>query len=157
MRSVIIKYILVTGVCLVLGSCKFAEDSIWLIPEGYVGPVIIIFNQPEGAPKKYENGKRVYEIPENGILRTRFGPNNGIQKHWYFYVNADGNRTPIEYIDQWEINERKYSPEKVYAFDEGAGAIGSANHDFIHFKKSFVGKPSNRDSLQMVMKSIKIE
>ena len=39
------------------------EDTVVLIPEGYVGPVLVIYGQTDGAEKEYENGKRVYRIP----------------------------------------------------------------------------------------------
>lgn len=77
-----------------------AEDEIHLIPVGYVGPVVIVFNKKSGQPEKYENGKRVYEIPPNGILRTQFKENTGTHP-WgsvqYFYVKGDGSRVPIPY------------------------------------------------------------
>src|ERR1700748_9632 len=72
-------------------SCKRSEPTIYLIPEGYTGRVVVVFNQTGkpikykdnynhdaiyvskvGTPVKYENGHRVYEIPSNGILLTQF-------------------------------------------------------------------------------------
>ncbi len=82
-----------------LVSCaQKAEDTIRLIPEGYEGAVIIIFNQEDGAPKEYEGDKRVYRIPESGVLRTQFEPNYGIQNHQFFYVDNNGERTEIPFV-----------------------------------------------------------
>ena len=39
------------------------EPEDYLIPEGFKGRVNVIFNQQNGVPAKYENGRRVYEIP----------------------------------------------------------------------------------------------
>lgn len=66
-------YSVIINFCLLLSSCiQRAEPEIHLIHKDYKGPVVIIFNDPKGSPVKYEGKSRVYEIPENGILRTKF-------------------------------------------------------------------------------------
>ena len=67
----------------ITGCAQEAEDTIRLMPEGYQGPVLIIFNQKYGTPKEYEGDKRLYRIPENGILITQYGPNYGMQKQQF--------------------------------------------------------------------------
>jgi hypothetical protein len=105
---------------LTITSCaQEAEDTIRLIPEGYQGTVLIIFNQEDGTPKEYEGGKRVYKIPENGILKTQFKPNYGVQKHEFFYVNNKGERTEIPFVvtqNEKEFSEK--SNDKIYAYLE---------------------------------------
>ncbi len=92
-----------------ISSCaQQGEDSIRLIPEGYQGAVLIIFNQEDGAPKEYEEGKRVYRIPENGVLKTQFKPNYGIQNHQFFYLNNKGERTEIPFV---VINSKEEAKE----------------------------------------------
>ncbi|GAA5031385.1 hypothetical protein GCM10011506_20900 [Marivirga lumbricoides] len=108
--------------CLFFSCVEDGEDSIRLIPKGYEGPVLIIFNQSEGEPKEYENGKRIYRVPESGVLKTQFESNYGLQKHQFFYVDSLGNREEIPFIIVQEqdslskVNDRT----KVYAFGEGA-------------------------------------
>jgi uncharacterized protein DUF6843 len=60
-----------------LFSCKYGEKEIIVLPHNYVGYVVIIYNQKAGSEKNYFAGKRVYEIPGNGILKTRFSGNYG--------------------------------------------------------------------------------
>ena len=51
-------------------GCGASGSMTHLIPEGYVGPVVIVFDDPKGkAPKRDENGGVVYEIPPDGVLR----------------------------------------------------------------------------------------
>jgi hypothetical protein len=77
-----------------------AEDEIHLLPQGYDGAVVIVFNRADGQPKEYEGKKRVYRIPTNGILKTQFAEKSGTLK-WrnaeYFYVKKDGSRAPLAY------------------------------------------------------------
>lgn len=75
-----------------------AEPEVHLIPGGYTGPVIIAFDIEGGAPEKYEDGKRVYEIPSRGVLETQFSPNPGSHQQWkFYYVSKKGDRSPIPY------------------------------------------------------------
>lgn len=118
-RKIIYNLILLITVT----SCgQEAEDTIRLIPDGYKGTVLIIFNQEDGEPKEYEDGKRLYRIPENGVLKTQFKPNYGTQKHQFFYVDNNNNRTEIPFIaisSKEDFNKFKDSL-KVYAYLEKA-------------------------------------
>lgn len=72
-----------------------AERELHLLPAGYEGAVIIVFNDPNGAAARYDGKSRVYEIPESGVLRTQFPPNDGWSRPVYMYVDEEGRRTPI--------------------------------------------------------------
>jgi len=47
------------------------ERETYLIPEGYKGTVLVIFNQPDGEKPEYENSRRIYRIPATGVLFTQ--------------------------------------------------------------------------------------
>src|SRR5687767_10881838 len=86
---------------LFLSSCmNKAEPEIHLIPKGYKGPVIIIFEDKQGEPVKYEDGKRVYKIPLDGVLRTQFKKQLGnIAPGELKYYNYDAKgREEINYL-----------------------------------------------------------
>jgi uncharacterized protein DUF6843 len=85
-------FLLLGAAC--VGTCS--ESEIHLIPAGYEGPILIIFDDPAGVPERHERGKRVYAIPSNGVLRTRFGPNPGWGRPDYYYVDPAGRRTPVQ-------------------------------------------------------------
>ena len=73
------------------------SDDIFLIPDGYRGKVIIIYGQENGTPEEYENDKRVYRIPNNGLLRTRFYiKGNSVKTGEHYFVDKDGKRTKID-------------------------------------------------------------
>lgn len=120
--NLLIKILFFISIIVTTFSCaqEKGEDSIRLIPEDYVGPVVIIFNQSDGEPAKYEGNKRVYEIPKNGILKTQFTKNIGYQKNEFYYVSNEGKRTNIEYISiqKDSINSNNIKKNKIYAFAE---------------------------------------
>ena len=91
-----LKYFVIL-ICVCSCAQQKAEDTVRLIPEGYIGSVLVIFNQENGEPKEYEEGKRIYRIPENGVLKTQFEPNYGMQNHQFFYVDKKRSRTEIPF------------------------------------------------------------
>ena len=70
------------------GCYNHPEPETYLIPKGFTGRVNVIFNQKNGAAIKYENGRRIYEIPSNGILLTQIKDEYGIINHQYYYVDS---------------------------------------------------------------------
>jgi hypothetical protein len=67
----------------ILSSC--GEQEAVVVPDNYKGYIVVIFNQKNGDPIKYEGKKRVYEIPQDGILKTQFEPNDGWRESSEFY------------------------------------------------------------------------
>ncbi len=70
------------------------QPEIYLIPQGYEGPILVIFDQADGQPPKYEGRARVYEIPADGVVRTQLQETRGYHAE-FFYVNEKGERTEI--------------------------------------------------------------
>ena len=83
-----------------VSACDRGEEDIILVPTNFKGGILILFNQKSGKPTRYHDGKRVYEIPPDGILKTQFAPNYG----WRFLTNfyrgsiSASNRLPT-YFD----------------------------------------------------------
>lgn len=73
------------------------EPCIFIIPENYIGRVTVIFNHPEGQPKKYEGNYRVFEIDNNGCCLSQFGPqhNKWIEEKFYL-VDSTGSRLEVD-------------------------------------------------------------
>jgi hypothetical protein len=88
-------YFLIVAALSIL-SCNDPQPETYLIPQGFTGRVNVIFSRRDGAPNKYENGRRVYEIPANGVLLTQFKDEYGLVDHQYYYVDSNGKRTPLE-------------------------------------------------------------
>jgi hypothetical protein len=109
-----------------------AEAEVYLIPEGFTGKVNIVFNRNDGVPTKYEDGRRVYNIPSNGILLTQFKINDGFINREYYYVNKT-NRIPLEIFKyeykkdgttSWEIK----NDDEIGVFLDGtSGSYGSSS------------------------------
>lgn len=106
-------------ICFLFLGCDRAEQEVIIIPRDYIGYVLIIYNQPNGADPIYENGKRIYHIPANGILKTKFSPNPGWMEFPEFYYGniASENKIPFE------TNIQTLPIDHVVAFGGTAGSI----------------------------------
>jgi hypothetical protein len=96
MRALILFSI---ALSLMLTNCNTkGEQEIIIVPRNFKGYVIIIHNQKDGMPTKYEGNKRVYEIPKNGILKTQFKP-KGPKNSTKLINNFDIDNT----MEQWSL------------------------------------------------------
>jgi hypothetical protein len=82
-----------------------AEPETFLISYSFRGKVHILFNEACGQVGKYENGRRVYDIPDNGILLTKFKDEHGFINQQYYFVDNLGKRTAIPKMDIRDFNE----------------------------------------------------
>jgi hypothetical protein len=126
-------FFLITILMSSLGCKKNPEPETYLIPKDFKGRVNVIFNQVNGQPKKYENGRRVYEIPMNGILLTQFKDEYGIINHQYYYVDSEGKRSALEIykFEHFEKDSAGYvvtDKNKVGIFLDGTtGTYGNSD------------------------------
>ncbi|MEB8330792.1 hypothetical protein OO009_15650 [Flavobacteriaceae bacterium KMM 6897] len=111
------KHLVIIFSLFLFSSCNKTENTVTLIPENYTGTIKIWFNQENGIEKKYEGAKRVYEIPESGILKTRFTSQSGYHFPEYYYVSKSGKRTKIQPILNLDKNVLDtIDKNKVYAY-----------------------------------------
>jgi len=93
----IVKRLGVIFGCVLFVACnQKAEPEEYLIPSGFSGKVNILFGRKDGAAKAYEDGRRVYKIPADGILVSQFPATAGFIDRKYFSVDPGGKRTALE-------------------------------------------------------------
>ncbi len=81
------------------GCHQSGEQAMYYIPNQFIGNVIIVFDQPNGKPAEYKEGKRVYRISPNGVLMTQFAPNHG----WHS-------------SDEYWYTDTRYNPQKLLRY-----------------------------------------
>ena len=111
------KYLLILLSLFFFIGCSKTENTLTLIPENYTGTIKIWFNQKNGIDKKYEGDKRVYEIPKNGILKTKFSTQFGYHFPEYYYVSKSGKRSEIKSI--LDLNKKTLdtiNKNKIYVY-----------------------------------------
>lgn len=87
----------IIGTFLFLQQDNDQTHDLYLIPEGYEGDVYVFYNV-KGAPKvKQEDGYDVHSINNKGYFVTSTPDlDYGTVTDKYFYIDQEGNRTPID-------------------------------------------------------------
>lgn len=106
------KKITVCIILLVLNACtpKKSAPSIYIIPKGYIGEVILVFNYPIGKEKVYKHKKRVYQIPKSGLLTTKFSATYGYIYDTYYRV---GENDTLEILPSYKVTD----PEQLCIYN----------------------------------------
>jgi hypothetical protein len=81
-----------------------AEPETFLIPQNFRGKIVIFYEEKCGQEPVYEHGRRIYKLPENGILITNFKKTRGILDQEFYFVDETGNRIPIPKRDVRDFN-----------------------------------------------------
>ena len=138
------KSVLAVILLFAFSSCRNITYETILIPEGYTGDVIIIFNQKGKVKRKFDGKRKVYEIPKDGILLTEFkDEGKGFAYVDYFYVDSLGHRTKL---DKYSIRNHEHEGLGVYG-----GTIGVLGNNELPYYLFYVGNKRdylNEDKLQ---------
>jgi len=73
-----------------LAHSAFAESEYFLLPIGYEGPVLIIYDQENGLPALYQGRVRIYQVAADGVLRTQFSQSRLAVNRSFWYVGQQG-------------------------------------------------------------------
>jgi len=122
----------------VLVACWAHTDSeTHLLPAGFSGPVVIIYEDSASAEAMRDDGGAVlYSVPASGILRVQNpSPPAGFYEKSYFYQDERGRRTVIPSSDE-EATPR--------VFGQVTGVTGSAP-DEVRWQAYLVGDPDEID------------
>ena len=104
-------------------SCNAGDKEAIIVPKDFKGYIVIIYSQKTGFPSQYDNGKRIYKIPRDGIYKTQLASNNGLRDLPDFYYEKI---TPERQLPSYAEFD-KIPPNVVVGF---MGARVSANKDY---------------------------
>ena len=91
----VLKTLILPAVALLVGCLVEQPPELYLIPKGYIGPVVVAFEQTDGVAPQIYGDTLVYEIPESGVLRTQAAYPRGILDVSYAFVDSAGRRFPL--------------------------------------------------------------
>lgn len=152
-NKIMLIYLISLVHLLALSSChQKAEPETYLLPNGFTGRVNIILNQKEGSEMKYEDGRRVYEIPSDGILLTQFTINDGFMDRKYYSVDGAGKRTELEVFqfEHFKKDSAGYvvnNKEQVGIFLNGTSGQYGNPPNAVWWQEFMVCSYNNKDSL----------
>lgn len=150
-----------------LGACgPTADGEIHLLPEAYVGPVVIVYDQADGAPpERNADGWRVYRIPADGILYTQFGTNYGTYPGPpKYYRDRKGERVEVDWLPRQEVASGAHAQRTDIVSFNNSGHVGRQGRCYPHdnpnaysFRYYVVGPAQRADSLMRLINSGMLE
>jgi len=122
-------------------GCNFAgEQEVIIVPRDFKGYIIVFLNERNGTPPKYSGTKRVYDVPQNGVLKTQFKYNDGwreLPEYYYDKIAPENKLKSYAVIENVPI-------DTVVGFMGAGGTIKKSEHsdDRLEFSLFFIGTKS---------------
>jgi hypothetical protein len=113
-----------------VSACEWFESEEHILPQGYVGPVVILFSRPTADAAE----PRQYKIPTNGVLcfKGTYRRSNEARRQFY-YEAEDGKRSPLRY------GAGSGGEVHVYGFGDGRGLFLGRPNDIRRYFVYMVG------------------
>lgn len=144
-----------------LTSCsKYAEPETFLIPDNYTGVIVIVFEQNDGEDKLYKGEKRIYEIPKNGILYTKFTRPEGVLSQEFYYKSNQLRKIEPILLEEEPLSSSSYILDEYGGqnslISKGGISKGqSTDYPTLKWMYFTIGKPSsNREFLRIEADSL---
>jgi hypothetical protein len=122
---------------------KKTEPESFLVPTDFRGKVHILHSESCGTEKEYEMRRRLYRIPENGILLSQFNLEDGLVDHEYYLTDSLGNRTQLRSLDITNYNKSSEKDQslknEIGVFRLASGVGQHRNEGEYHFTEFYIG------------------
>ncbi|MEN3323408.1 hypothetical protein VP395_06690 [Mariniflexile soesokkakense] len=116
------------------------EPETYLISENYTGKVKIIYGLDCGIEPKIENGRKILEIPNDGILFVKYKFESGIIDHEYYSVDRNGKRIKFEQFENYKNGTKNvpgigFSASGNFPGEMPNGGFSSESPLTVHFSE----------------------
>lgn len=125
-------------------GCRTSPPETFVLPEGFIGHVIILYGQTSG-----QAGPR-FSIPSDGILRVSGAARSADSSTKYIFRGKDEREVRIVYLDHWgsgktleNITADEASSE-VFVFNDGGVGSFEVNGKTMKYRAFLVGHPAQR-------------
>ena len=120
------------------------RSQVFVLPAGFQGPVLVIYDQPEGARPAPVGGEIIYDVPEDGIVRTAF-PEEVLAGAKVKFVYKSSPALPQYHTcTQMRLQGLAGDPAGVCWLAIQVGGTGTPDHA-VYIVTDWVGIPENYD------------
>jgi hypothetical protein len=118
-----------------LAGCE--PRDVHLIPQGYVGPVLIVFDDPRG--ERVDPARREYRVPPGGVLHVS-ADGESPHREVFYTVSASGERTLLPTEEDARPGLQVYGVHRGEVATFRASAGGAAQQR-LRYQVYLVGDP----------------
>ncbi len=129
------------------------REQLFVLPDGYRGPVMVIYDQPDGAQPKPIDGQISYDVPADGVVRTKY-PEEVLAGSTVKFVYKSGPAL-LQYhrCSQMRLEGLAGDPTAVCWLAVQVGTTGMPDHA-VYIVTDWAGIPSNYDRGARMMDSL---
>lgn len=143
-RNVVVSVSTALLVCLVAaGQWQHVKSerhpSRYVLPDGYVGWVVVHFNHPGAAPIELRDKELLFKIPESGVLYTSSEQEYGEARDHYLYRLPNG---------QFRNLPNTGWGKGGMVWDESSGTIENPGAPDDHTEQFFIGTEEQEKAMQ---------
>lgn len=121
------------------------KEEVFILPQNFKGIVVIAYDQKDGLDDTIEDGKFIYRIPQNGVMKLKRKEVTTLSKSWYYFEDEQGKRTILDFCFP-PCEEMKNNPDKFFAYGKSNGGFENAGEQ-LEMTTFFVGTSHDTDSL----------
>ena len=121
------------------------KEEVFVLPQNFKGIVVIAYDQKDGLDDTIEDGKFIYRIPQNGVMKLKRKEVTTLSKSWYYFEDEQGKRTILDFCFP-PCEEMKNNPDKFFAYGKSNGGTENEGEE-IEFTSFLVGTSHDTDSL----------
>ena len=158
MLAFLLPAVIFVSIYSITNDNRVKEPAIWLIPEGYSGPLYVFLEEDCGQEEKLENDYRMYSPDREGRMFSRFSANPGlvVVPSKFFYTDGNGYRVHLQNLTELQDTSgfnpvwRDSTGQPIFAY-QGESIKGRIGETKIVLEYAFVG--TYRDYLEFVRTS----
>ena len=96
----------------VVNFINLPSSDTFIIPKDFRGTIYVYYDQVNGVEKEFDGSRRIYRIPQDGILLTKFSLKGGVidlSGSRFYLVDEIGNRIELKHCSVHDENKTKDS------------------------------------------------
>lgn len=130
---------LVASLAFLMICCGPSVRETYVVPEGYEGPIIVLFGIHGGEDYADEDGARTYVLGMKGVLKLRSEkPPHGWYLRRFYFASADGSRIEIP-------SEKTATMHQAFSVIDGSVGMQDGRITNVSYTACVVGVPASRD------------
>lgn len=159
MLAFLLPAVLFVSIYTITNDNRVKEPAIWLIPDGYTGPLYVFLEEGCGQEGRLENDYRLYELDVDGKLFSKQTANPGlvVTPSEFFYTDGNNYRVHLQNLtEQQDTNAfnptwRDSTGQPIFAY-QGESVKGRIGETKVTLEYAYVG--TYRDYLEFVRVSV---
>ncbi len=158
MLAFLLPAVIFVSIYSITSDNRVKEPAVWLIPEGYSGPLYVFLEEKCGQEEKLEKEYRVYNLDQDGNMfsKSRYNPGLVVIPSEFYFTDGAGYRVHLQNLTELQDTSgfnpvwRDSTGQPIFAY-QGESVKGRIGETKVILEYAYVG--TYRDYLEFVRNS----